>query len=79
MKSCERCASHAINEHMHGRAKGRNPELCDVCYWRHAAERLSIDASNLVRAGERILKESGWMNPPRYWTKAVKEAKESKP
>lgn len=39
---CKRCFSHAINEHMHGRTKGRNVDLCDVCYWR--AEYDSVQA-----------------------------------
>lgn len=35
--SCERCGSHAINQHLHGR-DGSDPSLCDVCYWRARAE-----------------------------------------
>ena len=38
MKKCERCGSYAINEHAHGRIKGVNSHLCDVCYWRTIAE-----------------------------------------
>ena len=41
MKKCTRCGSLAINEHLHGRVKGKNTNLCDVCYWRTEAERIS--------------------------------------
>ena len=40
MNECSRCGSHAINEHAHGRIKGSNSNLCDVCYWRAIAESL---------------------------------------
>jgi len=42
MRECERCGSYAINEHSHGRIKGVNLQLCDVCYWRAIAEALEI-------------------------------------
>lgn len=35
---CSRCGSFAINDHLHGRIKGRDLHLCDVCYWRERAE-----------------------------------------
>ena len=41
MKKCKRCGSCAINEHSHGRIKGINTDLCDVCYWRAVAESLT--------------------------------------
>ena len=37
---CNRCGSRAINPHMHGRKKGADLELCDVCYWRKRTEEL---------------------------------------
>ena len=43
MKKCKRCGSCAINEHSHGRIKGINTDLCDVCYWRAVAESLEIE------------------------------------
>lgn len=30
---CKCCGSYAINEHLHGRKKGTDSDLCDVCYW----------------------------------------------
>lgn len=51
MKSCKRCGSYAINEHAHGRAKGHNTDLCDVCYWRNKAEILERELS---AANERV-------------------------
>lgn len=33
MNKCKICGSHAINEHLHGREKGKWLDLCDVCYW----------------------------------------------
>lgn len=38
MAQCTRCNSHAINEHQHGREKGVDMDLCDVCYWRKRAD-----------------------------------------
>lgn len=32
-----KCGSHAINPNHHGREKGVDLELCDVCYWRNQA------------------------------------------
>ena len=32
--TCKICGSYAINEHLHGREKGKYLDLCDVCYWR---------------------------------------------
>ena len=34
----KRCHSYAINPHLHGREKGVDLDLCDVCYWRKRAE-----------------------------------------
>lgn len=31
---CNRCGSYAINPRSHGRDKGIDLHLCDVCYWR---------------------------------------------
>ncbi len=36
------CGSYAINDHLHGRAKGADLDLCDVCYWRVRAEALHL-------------------------------------
>jgi hypothetical protein len=33
-----KCGSYAINDHMHGRVRGVDLGLCDVCYWRKRAE-----------------------------------------
>lgn len=33
---CEKCGSHGVNHHLHGR-DGSDPDLCDVCYWRKRA------------------------------------------
>jgi hypothetical protein len=38
MNSCIRCRSYAINPAIHGRTKGADLDLCDVCYWRKRAE-----------------------------------------
>ena len=48
MKSCKRCGSYAINEHAHGRVKGRHADLCDVCYWRNNAEILEHALSFVI-------------------------------
>lgn len=37
MDRCK-CGSFAINEHAHGRIKGKHSDLCDVCYWREEAK-----------------------------------------
>ena len=34
---CKKCGSFAINENSHGRKKGVDLHLCDVCYWRERA------------------------------------------
>jgi len=39
-ETCKRCGSFAINQHMHGREKGIDLDLCDVCYWRKRAEEI---------------------------------------
>ena len=38
MNKCKKCGSHAINDGRHGREKGKNLDLCDVCYWRKRVE-----------------------------------------
>jgi len=38
LKVCKKCGSHAINEHLHNRIKGKYPDLCDVCYWRKKSD-----------------------------------------
>jgi hypothetical protein len=40
MNSCTRCGSYAINPASHGRTKGADLDLCDVCYWRKREEEL---------------------------------------
>lgn len=58
MDRCKICGSFAINEHTHGRANGKHPDLCDVCYWREEAElayRAGYDAGvtkGMLRAAE---------------------------
>jgi len=42
MDNCKRCGSYAINAKSHGRVKGVDLDLCDVCYWRTRAENYSI-------------------------------------
>jgi hypothetical protein len=44
MNSCTRCGSYAINPAIHGRTKGADLDLCDVCYWRKRAEVSEADA-----------------------------------
>jgi hypothetical protein len=34
MSRCTLCGSFAINQHAHGRVRGKYTGLCDVCYWR---------------------------------------------
>ena len=46
-QKCTRCGSYAINEHMHGRVKGQDSDLCDVCYWRKRAELAEVRARGL--------------------------------
>ena len=38
---CKECGSHAINHTQHGR-DGTDADLCDVCYWRKRAERVTL-------------------------------------
>jgi len=38
MINCKNCGSYAINPRLHGRQKGVDLDLCDVCYWRKRAE-----------------------------------------
>lgn len=33
-KYCVMCGSQAINDHLHGRERGVDLDLCDVCYWK---------------------------------------------
>lgn len=54
--SCERCGSHAINPHLHGR-DGSDPSLCDVCYWRARAEYLHTALVGVVRVADRATDE----------------------
>lgn len=46
MNSCKKCGSYAINSTLHGREKGADLDLCDVCYWQVRAEerQAKIDA-----------------------------------
>jgi len=44
--SCKECGSQAINDHLHGRQKGVDLDLCDVCYWRKRAKEAYIQGSN---------------------------------
>ena len=41
MKQCK-CGSYAVNDHLHGRERGVDLDLCDVCYWRKRAEAAEI-------------------------------------
>ena len=43
METCKICSSFAINEHMHGRVKGKHSNLCDVCYWREEAKQAAME------------------------------------
>lgn len=53
---CSRCGSAAINHHLHGR-DGKDPNLCDVCYWRARAERYTMPplSAQLCRASHESL------------------------
>jgi len=69
---CKRCGSHAINPHMHGRQKGADLDLCDVCYWRKRAD-------ELVEALEDLMAQQNGppLSLPRHaerWQKAMDEA-----
>ncbi len=37
MDKCKKCGSFAINPNLHGREKGEDLDLCDVCYWKARA------------------------------------------
>jgi hypothetical protein len=50
MNQCSRCKSYQINEHIHGRIKGTDVDLCDVCYWRKRAEISLLAAKKLKTA-----------------------------
>jgi hypothetical protein len=61
MPQCRKCGSYAINEHSHGREKGKDSDLCDVCYWRKRANgftkyhaRQIIDVFDIENALEEI-------------------------
>ena len=43
---CALCGSFAINEHLHERVRGVDPNLCDVCYWRMRASSFEAAMSN---------------------------------
>ena len=43
---CKECGSRAINDHLHGREKGVDLNLCDVCYWRKRVKAAYIKGSN---------------------------------
>ena len=34
MDKCKVCGSYAVNDHLYGRKKRIDLDLCDVCYWR---------------------------------------------
>ena len=51
---CARCGSQAINDHLHGREKGKDLDLCDVCYWRKRAETLLKKNEDLHKEGMTI-------------------------
>ena len=61
MDRCK-CGSFAINEHAHGRIKGKHSDLCDVCYWREEAMEILEEAEMLLHYTEcyaMIYKSSG--------------------
>ena len=43
MSGCKICGSYAINDRSHGRAKGVDLDMCDVCYWRERAAQADAD------------------------------------
>lgn len=47
MSRCTLCGSYAINQHAHGRVRGKYTDLCDVCYWR-------ADYASLEQECERL-------------------------
>jgi hypothetical protein len=62
-RSCKRCGSLAINPHLHGRVKGVDLELCDVCYWRKRADDNSTCKMSLIDESD-VLK---WMKGIHIW------------
>jgi hypothetical protein len=48
MNKCKQCGSYAINDHLHGREKGKDLDLCDVCYWRKKYFEVSTDILPLL-------------------------------
>lgn len=38
MNTCPNCGSHAINPGQNGRPENVDLHLCDVCYWKNAAD-----------------------------------------
>ena len=47
MSRCTLCGSYAINQHLHGRVRGKYTDLCDVCYWRADYARLEQECERL--------------------------------
>lgn len=66
MRACKQCGSYAINPRNHGRDPSIGLDLCDVCYWRVAAEDLKARVESL-RAHEmamtNYLENGGLFNP----------------
>ena len=50
MDRCK-CGSFAINEHAHGRIKGKHSDLCDVCYWREEAKQARREGWEQAKRG----------------------------
>jgi hypothetical protein len=44
---CAACYSYAINEHQHGRVRGKHSDLCDVCYWRAECDVLACQLEGI--------------------------------
>jgi hypothetical protein len=60
MKICK-CGSFAINPQCHGRDPGVDLDLCDVCYWRVRAEKISRALELRAKALQKITEiRWGW-------------------
>lgn len=57
MNKCKQCGSYAINDHLHGREKGKDLDLCDVCYWRKKYFEVSTDILPLLNPWRDAEKE----------------------
>ena len=55
--SCKECGSRAINEHLYGRKRGVDTDLCNVHYWIKRAAKPEVSGARLyaIPATHRIV------------------------